>query len=350
MTRTRTNGRAPAVVAAALAAGALLAGSMGAASATTGATTSRLAGNDRFSTASAVARDTFPQADTAYVASGRDYPDALSASALAGSTIGPLLLVEPNSVPATTSDTLAALQVKNVVVLGGTTAVSSGVVDTLDNTYSVTRVAGVNRYSTSAAIARAVSARTGGIGAVNSRRTVIVASGENFADALAAGPVANYAALPVLLTRRGDLPAETNEALTQVGAESVIIVGGTDAVSDAVSASIAAKGITVSRLAGTTRQSTSVAIADFAVDLLGFDGAHAELARGDVFADALSGGPHGGQQAGPILLTNGEQLGADATGWLTRRCSTVSSIDALGGVVAVPETVLQAAGQAARSC
>lgn len=350
MASRHKTGRKGAVGIAALAAAALFAGSAGTASSTSQASSGRIAGTDRFGTARAVALDTFTQSDTAYVASGRAFPDALSASALAGSTIGPLLLVEPNGVPAATSEALSALEVKNVVILGGTAAVSAGVADTLDDTYAVTRVAGTTRYSTSAAIARAVSAQNGGIGAFESRRTVIVANGEVFADALTAGPVANNATLPVLLTRAGDLPAETDEALTQVGAESAIIVGGTAAVSDAVAAAISAKGITVTRLAGTTRQSTAVAIADFAVDLLGFDGAHADIARGDQFPDALAGGPHGGQQNSPILLTAGEQLGADAAGWLTRRCSTVDSIDALGGTAAVSDATLAAAQQAARSC
>lgn len=347
MARTRTKGRAMVVATAAVAAGALL---VGTASATTSATSARLGGDDRFGTAAAVAADTFTQSTTAYVASGRDFPDALSASALAGSTIGPLLLVERDGVPAATATALDHLGVTNVVVLGGTVAVSAGVVDTLDNDYSVSRVAGADRYATAAAIARAVAARPGGIGAVESRRTVLIASGQNFADALAAGPVANFGALPLLLTRPGDLPAETRAALDDIGAEAAIIVGGTDAVSAAVAGAITAEGIAVSRLAGTTRQSTAVAIADFAVDRLGLEGAHADIARGDLFPDALAGGPHGGQQSGPLLLTAGDQLGADASGWLARRCATLSSIDALGGTDAVPDSVLGAALQSTRSC
>lgn len=350
MSRTYTRGRRSALATAAVGAAALVAATVGTAAGTTGATSSRLAGADRFVTAKAVALDTFTQANTAYVASGRNFPDALSASALAGSTIGPILMVETNSVPAATSEALTALAVKNVVVIGGTSAVSAGVADTLAKTYAVTRIGGPTRYSTSAAVAHAVAARPGGIGAVNSRRTVIIASGEDFADAMSAGPVANAAALPVLLTRPSALPGETSDALTQIGAEAAIIVGGTNAVSEAVAASITAKGITVTRIFGATRQATSVAIADFAVDTLGFDGTHAEIARSDIFPDALSGGPHGGQKDGVLLLTNGDQLGADATGWLTRRCATVSSVHALGGTEAIKDAALAAAQQAARSC
>lgn len=350
MASRQMTGRRGAVGVAALAAAALFAGGVGTAAGTTTATASRLAGADRYATAKAVALDSFSGADTAYVASGRQYPDALSASGLAGSDIGPLLLVERDSVPAATREALSALAVKNVVVLGGTAAVSAGVVDTLDDSYAVTRVAGTTRYSTAAAIARAIASRPGGIGAVDGRRTVIVASGENFADALAVGPVANFAVLPVLLTRPGNLAAETDEALTQVGAESVIIVGGTSAVSEAVADAITAKGISVTRLAGAHRQSTSIAIADFAVDSLGFDGSHAEIARDDRFPDALTGGPHGGQQNGPILLTPGERLGDDAAAWLARRCATVSSLDVLGGTSAISDSTLAAAQRAARTC
>ena len=59
---------------------------------------SRVAGTDRYRTAAAVA-EAYPTADSTYVASGQDWPDALAGAALAGREEVPMLLVRKDSAP-----------------------------------------------------------------------------------------------------------------------------------------------------------------------------------------------------------------------------------------------------------
>jgi putative cell wall-binding protein len=92
------------------------------------AATSRLGGADRFQTAAAVSASTFtPGAPVVYVASGSNYPDALSGAAAAGSKGGPVLLVHQNEIPASVAAELDRLNPSRIVVLGGTTVISDAV-------------------------------------------------------------------------------------------------------------------------------------------------------------------------------------------------------------------------------
>ena len=63
----------------------------------------------------------------AYVATGLDFPDALSAAPIAGMTRGPVLLANPSSLPTATSAELTRLRPKKIVVLGSDGVVSTGV-------------------------------------------------------------------------------------------------------------------------------------------------------------------------------------------------------------------------------
>lgn len=88
----------------------------------------RLGGSDRYATAAAVSADTFA-AGTAevYLASGQDFPDALSGAPAAGKAGAPVLLVPESGIPASVRAELDRLRPGRVVVLGGTGAVSAAV-------------------------------------------------------------------------------------------------------------------------------------------------------------------------------------------------------------------------------
>lgn len=337
-------------VAAALTLGLTAAGLGGTASATQGATLEPLAGVDRYGTARALANETFDQATTVFVASGLKYPDALAASGLAGSAVGPILLVTRDSVPAATTAALAELGAENVVILGGTAAVSQAVEDELAQDHVVTRVAGEDRYGTAVAIAQAIAGRDG-LGAYEGRNAAFLAKGTGFADVLSTGAMSYYASVPVLLTQPTALNAATAAALDDLDVQVVIVAGGTAAVSEAVVAAVEAKGIEVIRLGGRNRQETSTVMAEFGVDEFGLLAEHVNIARGDTFPDALAGGAHAGDlEMSPIILTGGATLGAPAEAWIESHCDTLESLHTFGGTDAVPADVSAEALQAARSC
>ncbi|PII89281.1 cell wall-binding repeat-containing protein [Leucobacter sp. OLTLW20] len=88
----------------------------------------RAAGSDRFATSTALSQTEYaPGVPVVYLASGLDFPDALSGAAAAGARRGPVLYVRPDSIPLAVQSELGRLAPRQVVVLGGTGVFSQDV-------------------------------------------------------------------------------------------------------------------------------------------------------------------------------------------------------------------------------
>lgn len=327
------------------------------AGAATGFVWTRFGGADRYETARLVAQSRFVTADTVLLAVGDPFPDALAGNFLAGNVGAPILLTTKESLHAQARTGLANLRAKNVVILGGTDAVSAQVQTDLQNTTStaqvggpivVRRVGGTDRFHTARLLATD-SATT--VGFVNGLRTAIVATGTTFPDALAGGPLAWAGKLPILLTEGGAATLNSNvaPALQSLNIQHVIVLGGESVIpASAVTAIQQARGgsptITTVRLGGADRTETARLIADYAVSELGFSKTHVNLARGDDFPDALVGGPHGGIEKAPIILavnptTLSTSANTGAARYLSDNQPTLLNGDIFGGLLAISQAV-----------
>jgi putative cell wall-binding protein len=203
---------------------------------TTGKVT-RIAGDDRYATASAIAQTMMQgvSTDAVYVASGESFPDALAGAALAGANGQPVLLTSPTSLPAATAKRLSTLGPDRIVVLGGTAAVSSAVAGRLADytSGSVTRLSGADRYATAAAVAAKFAAGV---------QAAYVASGLDFPDALAGAALAGSQGSPVLLTGKTSVPSPTRQALTRLAPGAVVVLGGTGVVTGSTANALGAYG------------------------------------------------------------------------------------------------------------
>ncbi|MHB8466810.1 MAG: cell wall-binding repeat-containing protein, partial [Acidimicrobiales bacterium] len=232
------------------------------------------------------------------------------------------------------------LKVKNVVILGGTSAVSSDVATALANTastssaggnLSVTRVFGNNRYETMQAIDTAFGASA--VGSIGGKKTAIVASGANFPDSLAAGGASYKAHLPIVLTTPDRLSDEAAHTLTALGVQQVLIMGGTAAVQSAVNAAIQGMGIAIAKqFSGVDRTDTAAQFAGYAVANLGFSNHEVVVTRGDGFADALAGAQYVGDPKVLILLETSSVVGLYDAQYLADHQAEIAAITGLGGV------------------
>lgn len=147
----------------------------------------RISGADRFATAAELGRMLGPGHPRVFLVTGRDFPDALSASAPAGMLGMPVLLTGTDVVPDATLRVLREAGTREVVIAGGAAAVSQRVVDQLRRAgYLVTRLSGPSRYATARRVnewarSQLTDLDTSGL---------VVALGERFPDALAGGPLA----------------------------------------------------------------------------------------------------------------------------------------------------------------
>jgi putative cell wall-binding protein len=188
----------------------------------------RIAGADRYATAQKVSQRWSPLGSRVFIVTGEANTEAVGAlGAVMG--YGPtLLLTAKSSLPAATAAELRRLRPTEVVVVGNTGVISSGVERAIRTTVpgaNTVRVAGADRYATNLAV----------INYVQQDGLVNLVSGETWQNALV-GAVYNgsqQAQAVLLLTRRGCVPPATADFAAAQGVDFVTVIGGTGNVSDA---------------------------------------------------------------------------------------------------------------------
>jgi len=190
------------------------------------------------------------------------------------------------------------------------------------------RVWGENRYETAVAI----SADHFG-----TAETVVLATGRTFADGLAASGLAGVFNAPLLLTNPTALSPSVAAEIERLGASRVIITGETAAITPAVEDDLADLGVEIERIGGANRYETAALIADRIVEEDPSAGDLVFVARGDLFADALTASPVAYTNHAPVLLVRPDEMPpatVDAIETLG-----VSNVVVVGGTAAVSEGV-----------
>jgi putative cell wall-binding protein len=315
----------------------------------------RLAGASRFDTAIAASQLQWEDwngpsgydttAHSVVLTRSDTYADALAGAALAAAKQGPLLLTPPTQLqPATAREIDRILQPgKTIYILGSTVAISASVADQLSaKGYNVVRLAGPDRYATAVAIANEIN---------GDPDMVLVASGTNFPDALAAGAAAGSYDAPVvrmkskgvvvLLTVGDKLPTATRDYLdmwTQWSPGHVPYAIGAPAA-----AALAQRYTETKPIVGANRYETALLVAHY------FFGGEtlAGVATGTNWPDALSGGALMGTLNGPLLLTPSTGGLNPYTGaFLRKEAGSISTGLIFGSSVAVPAATDAAVGAA----
>ncbi len=190
----------------------------------------RISGADRYATNAAA--DLYLGAVSgsghAYLATGTKFADALSIGPAVYNSGDPLVLTDTASLVASAQSTLQSLGITSVTIVGGTAAVSDNVATQLANMgITVDRLAGADRTATSAAVAQYEKTNLG-----FDFNNVYIARGDNFADALVAGPDAGMNDEPILLTADPNtLGSGIPSVLGGGGTSSLTVLGLTGAVS-----------------------------------------------------------------------------------------------------------------------
>ena len=331
----------------------------------------RIAGPSRYETATEIAAkyvqaieggESTREVDTVILTSGHNnhLGYVLAAPALAHRHDAPVLLTEPQELPRTVRQFIERHDIDRVIILGGTKVVSTAVeraVDALSGV-SVSRIAGSDVYATAAAVA-AQSGRTKGVPGAFPRegRTVLLATGEATADALAAGPLAYRGHHPILLTPGTRLSDEVIDFLADSRTQHVVILGGTAAVSSGVERRLQELGMQTTRWAGSDRYRTAIEIAKA---LLGsrspqncFAGDHVGLAYAWRSPDAIVSAPYLGELCAPLLLTDRHTLPSAvreflaSDNYVTGDAKGDLDVTVFGGTAAISTSTMNAALNAA---
>ena len=237
----------------------------------------RIDGVNRYHTAMNIAESAFTKCDRAVLVSGNNFADALSAGNLADHA--PIFLAEKDAISQGTVNTMYALGVKEVVIIGGEKSVPKSVEERLKKeNFKVIRIAGRNRYETSTKLAKQLKAKN--------KDNVVLANGEKFADALSAAPYAVQKKQTLVLTDGKTLPKD-------VKAQDVkTIIGGEKSVN--------IKGLNkAQRISGKDRYETSLEVLKHMNKTQS-----AVIADGRDYPDALAATPYAVKKNTGILLSD----------------------------------------------
>lgn len=267
----------------------------------------RISGSNRYATAIEISEAGFDSSTHAVIASGADFPDALAGGQLAGYLDAPLLIVHPAlGVTDEIRAELSRLGVTDIYLLGGDAALPEAIETGLEANYEVTRLSGSNRVRTSEEIVSEIMRLYG------EKTRTYYANGDNFPDALAAGPFVPDQNGVMLLNRQA------------TSITSGIAFGGDAAV----------PGTPDSRIKGANRYETAVEIAKAYTQ----PSDSVILVSGLNYPDALSASGYAATTGQPILLTHKDYLPPATLSYL--RDSGITNVTIFGGSSAVSDAVI----------
>ncbi|WLR41291.1 cell wall-binding repeat-containing protein [Bacillus carboniphilus] len=288
---------------------------------------SRISGEDRYETSVEISKE-WPKEETKYavLTTGEEYPDALAATPLAKKYNAPLLLSKEGEIPDVVVKELKRLGVKKVDIIGGEKALSSNIEKQLrDLDINFNRIAGKNRYETAIKVAEEVDPDPS---------EIVVATGEEFADALSIAPIAASQGMPVILTESDRVVEEVGLYISQKNIDKSYIIGGEKAINRSVAGHFPNR----ERIFGKDRYETNKQIINTFIE--GIDPSIIHVATGNNFPDALSGSAFAAQNNHAILLTSDYVPTNDTISVVYSNYDNIKQLNILGGEQAVDKYVI----------
>ena len=286
-------------------------------------TVHRISGEDRITTSRAAAealKETLEveSFDTIIVANGWNFADALTGSYLATVKNAPILLHDDKNLDANVSYITENLTENGTVyILGGINSVSASLEDALeDQNITVKRLAGDDRFETNLAILKEAGVKN---------EEILVCTAYNFADSLSASATG----LPMLLVDKA-LTENQIKFLDDLDGNAITVIGGVNSVSEDIETTLGKYSDNVTRIAGETREETSIEVAAKYFE----DPTFMVLAYSRNYPDGLCGGPLAYALNAPLVLTN---AGAEAVAVEYAAANEISSGLILGGVNSVSD-------------
>ena len=187
----------------------------------------RLSGADRYKTSAQIASKLITDKTTTLeIASGENYADALSLNNAAEKDKAPILLVRVNAIDKSVEDVIKSSKASLINIAGREKSVSENTKANIKKISKATinRIGGANRYETSILLAKYSGAK----------EVVVVASGEDFADALVAAPFSAQQKGAILLTNKDKLSDNAEKFIKDTKFNKSYVIGGEKSVSEKV--------------------------------------------------------------------------------------------------------------------
>ncbi|MDO5689315.1 MAG: choice-of-anchor I family protein [Tissierellia bacterium] len=287
-------------------------------------TVERIAGQNRFETANSVEDAMDQGSSTVILVNGTKEADALTAGVLAHQLGAPILLTNEGGLPTETAAKLKSEDTKEIRLIGGVASISEAQEAELKTAgYTVSRIAGENRYETAIEVAKTVNGKA-------KAENALLVNGEHFPDALAAGSYAAVNGTPILLTKADEMNAATKAFIEAEKIEKVTIIGGKASVSEGIETGLGDK---VERIAGENRYETATKLAAVSFP----EAKNAIAASGTELIDSLVAGPYAAKLQAPILLVETGKVPTVVLDYLNG--SDIENVSIIGGAKSVSNRV-----------
>ena len=235
---------------------------------------------------------------TAILASSSDWHDAMAGVALAGYWDAPIIYTDSKTLSPEARSFIEGYGIGNIVIVGGPSSVSMAVEQELAQSRTVTRVWGQSAQDTATAVAETIRWNRGTID------TVVVTTPNYYGDGVSIAPWAYANAAPILYTEgNGTLSSSTLQTIKAVGAQNVLVLGGTGTIPASVDAQLSVAGLNVKRFGGGNSVDVSANVVAWELEngmtlenvgIAGRGGPHA----------AIAGAALMGQRGGVVFFVN----------------------------------------------
>lgn len=292
----------------------------------------RIFGSTRYETSYNIFNKGWETSENVILASGIDYPDALCAAPLAVKYNAPILLSRNTTLEAQ-PDLKASLVnkgVKNVIIIGGETAIPKVIQDQIASLgINVRRIGGKDRYETAVLIAKEVGVTNG---------EIALANGMSFADGLSISPIAAKKQSPILLTKKDSIPEVTKNFIHENAINKTYVIGQTTVIADSVAGQT--KG--PERLGGANRYETNAIIFNRFKSEVNLSDIY--VASGLAFPDALSSSALAAKNGNFVLLSNIRQVEDPVKNIINEIKPNLDKVYVLGSNIVVSDDIVLGLG------
>ncbi|MFY0761504.1 cell wall-binding repeat-containing protein [Metabacillus dongyingensis] len=170
----------------------------------------------------------------------------------------------------------------------------------------LTKLVGADRYQTAINVSKKMY--PSGFADSKPDKTIIIATGTGYADALSAGPLSRkHGAAPILLVKGTGMDSYITNEITRLKAKKAIIIGGESAVSKGIATQLQSMQLTVERVSGANRFETNQLILNQIGNVDGYF-----VTSGRNYPDALGAAPIAAQKNWAIMLSDTNSLSSEA--------------------------------------
>ncbi|MFD3155928.1 cell wall-binding repeat-containing protein [Haloimpatiens sp. FM7330] len=289
----------------------------------------RLSGRDRYETSVQISKASFKTSKCVVIACGESFPDAICSVPLAKKCNAPVLLSKHDTLPESVEKEILRLKAEHIIMVGGDGALSKCVESKLKGIKTVKnieRIFGKDRYDTSLKIAEKM-------GKCNK---VVIATGNDFADALSIAPIAAIKNMPVILSKNTEISDKSLKYIKENSVKKSYIIGGKNVINKKIENQLG----NCYRIYGKNRYETNIKILKSFYNDVDFNKIY--ISKGDTknsFADALTGGAAACQTLSPMILTKSDKLPETSKQFLKENLFPSSKIILLGGEKVVNKNI-----------